>query len=100
MVKAVRKLAKEADEVVIATDFDREGELIGHEALQQALEANPAIANGDKGDPAEILASRPPIKRCPLLGPHQGRDRARVLEPRRASPTTSPTPAPPGRTST
>ena len=45
VVKAVRKLAKEADAVVIATDFDREGELIGHEALQQALEANPAIAN-------------------------------------------------------
>ena len=67
VVKAVRKLAEGADEVVIATDFDREGELIGHEALQQALEANPAIANGDstgKADPAEILASRPPVKRA------------------------------------
>ena len=64
VVKAVRKLAEGADAVVIATDFDREGELIGHEALQQALEANPAIANGDKGDPAEILASRPPVKRA------------------------------------
>ncbi len=39
----MRKLAKEADEVVIATDFDREGELIGLEALQQALDANPKI---------------------------------------------------------
>ena len=46
VVKAVRKLAKEADEVVIATDFDREGELIGHEALQQALDANPEIVDG------------------------------------------------------
>jgi DNA topoisomerase I len=64
VVKAVRKLAKDADEVVIATDFDREGELIGHEALQQALEANPAIANGEAGDAAAILASRPPIKRA------------------------------------
>ena len=35
VVKAVRKLAKEADSIVIATDFDREGELIGLEALQQ-----------------------------------------------------------------
>ena len=35
VVKAMRKVAKDADEVVIATDFDREGELIGLEALEQ-----------------------------------------------------------------
>ena len=57
VVKAVRKLAKEADSVVIATDYDREGELIGLEALQQALEANPDVAEG-------ALANRPPIKRA------------------------------------
>ncbi len=57
VVKAVRKLAKEADSVVIATDFDREGELIGHEALQQALEANPAILDG-------AIESRPAVKRA------------------------------------
>lgn len=57
VVKAVRKLAKEADEVVIATDFDREGELIGLEALQQVLEVNPGVA------PSEI-EERPPIKRA------------------------------------
>jgi DNA topoisomerase I len=57
VVKAVRKLAKEADSVVIATDFDREGELIGLEALQQALEANPAVA-GDE------IGSRPPVARA------------------------------------
>jgi len=57
VVKAVRKLAKEADSVVIATDFDREGELIGHEALQQAMEANPKIVAG-------LITERPPVKRA------------------------------------
>ncbi|BBL79360.1 DNA topoisomerase I [Rubrobacter xylanophilus] len=40
---AVRSLAKKADRVIIATDFDREGELIGVEALSLAFEANPAL---------------------------------------------------------
>jgi DNA topoisomerase-1 len=45
---ALRSVAKGATELVIATDYDREGELIGHEALQilrgDALKHNP----GDK----------------------------------------------------
>ena len=77
VVKAVRKLAKEADSVVIATDFDREGELIGHEALQQAMESNPEIVAGrDRGAPGRQAR--------PLLGAHQGRDRARLRRARRA----------------
>ncbi len=40
---AVKSLAKKADRVVIATDFDREGELIGIEALSLAFEANPKL---------------------------------------------------------
>lgn len=43
VVKAVKKLAKEADTVVIATDFDREGELIGLEALREILDVNPGV---------------------------------------------------------
>jgi DNA topoisomerase I len=43
VVKAVKKLAKEADSIVIATDFDREGELIGLEALREILEVNPGV---------------------------------------------------------
>jgi DNA topoisomerase-1 len=43
VVKAIRKLAKEATDIVIATDYDREGELIGLEALEQILDANPAL---------------------------------------------------------
>ncbi len=43
VVKAVKKLAKEADSVIIATDFDREGELIGLEALREILDVNPGV---------------------------------------------------------
>lgn len=35
IMAALRDLASGADEIIIATDFDREGELIGVEALQQ-----------------------------------------------------------------
>ena len=43
VAEAVRSLSKRADKVVIATDFDREGELIGVEALSLAFEANPKL---------------------------------------------------------
>ncbi len=43
VANAVKALAKKADRVVIATDFDREGELIGVEALSLAFEANPKL---------------------------------------------------------
>jgi DNA topoisomerase-1 len=45
VVKAIKKVAKEADELVIATDFDREGELIGLEALEEMLDANPQLGS-------------------------------------------------------
>jgi DNA topoisomerase I len=45
VANAVRSLAKKADRVVIATDFDREGELIGVEALSLAFEANPKLVD-------------------------------------------------------
>ena len=57
VVKAVKKVAKDADEIVIATDYDREGELIGLEALEQAVDSNPGVAGGE-------LAARPPVKRA------------------------------------
>ncbi|MGH2956694.1 MAG: DNA topoisomerase I [Solirubrobacterales bacterium] len=53
VVKALKKVAKDADDLVIATDYDREGELIGLEALHEVLEANPDLAtlemNGGNG---------------------------------------------------
>ncbi len=35
IIRALKNLAKKADEIVIGTDFDREGELIGSDALNQ-----------------------------------------------------------------
>jgi len=48
VVKAIRKVAKEADELVIATDFDREGELIGLEALEEMLDSNPELGTREE----------------------------------------------------
>lgn len=45
VVKAIRKVAKGAEDLVIATDFDREGELIGLEALEEMLDANPELGS-------------------------------------------------------
>ena len=45
VAQAVTSLAKKADSVVIATDFDREGELIGVEALSLVFEANPKLVD-------------------------------------------------------
>jgi hypothetical protein len=75
---ALRSAAKGASEVVIATDYDREGELIGHEALE--------ILRGDA------------LKRHPhdKLGPDSGRGRGGVrqtlnrrLQPGRCRPLAS-----------
>ena len=57
VVRAIRKVAKDANEIVIATDYDREGELIGLEALEQIVEANPAVTGGG-------LATRPRVERA------------------------------------
>jgi len=40
IVRALRLLSREADRVVIATDYDREGELIGKEAYELIREVN------------------------------------------------------------
>src|ERR671919_490858 len=45
VAEAVRALSKKADKIVIATDFDRVGELIGVEALSLAFEANPKLVD-------------------------------------------------------
>lgn len=40
IVNALKKSAREADEVIIATDYDREGELIGFEAIDTVKSVN------------------------------------------------------------
>jgi DNA topoisomerase-1 len=40
IIRALKNLAKKADEIIIATDFDREGELIGSDALGCIKEVN------------------------------------------------------------
>ena len=43
IIRALKNLAKKADSVVIGTDFDREGELIGSDALGQVREVAPDV---------------------------------------------------------
>ncbi|MEZ3115709.1 DNA topoisomerase [Halobaculum sp. MBLA0147] len=43
IVAALRSLAAEADRVIVATDYDREGELIGKEAYEIVREAAPEV---------------------------------------------------------
>ena len=47
VVRALKKVAKDADDIIIATDYDREGELIGLEALQEIVAANPDLATAE-----------------------------------------------------
>ena len=43
IIRALKNLAKKSDSVVIATDFDREGELIGSDALDMVREVAPEL---------------------------------------------------------
>src|SRR5207342_1321886 len=47
VVRALKKVAADADDLVIATDYDREGELIGLEALLEVVAANPELATAE-----------------------------------------------------
>ena len=58
VVKAIKKVAKEADELVIATDFDREGELIGLEALDEMLDANPGLGSREGSEKGTLKIQR------------------------------------------
>jgi DNA topoisomerase-1 len=58
VVKAIRKVAKGADELVIATDFDREGELIGLEALEEMLDANPELGSREGTEDGTLRIKR------------------------------------------
>ncbi|GAH69812.1 unnamed protein product, partial [marine sediment metagenome] len=38
IIQALNKISSDADEIIIATDYDREGELIGYDAMQLVKE--------------------------------------------------------------
>jgi DNA topoisomerase-1 len=69
VLAALRAAAKGADELIVATDYDREGELIGHEALQilrgaalrhhQDGEVKPARKGKGKAKAAEAAPPEP-----------------------------------------
>ncbi|MHC1582547.1 MAG: DNA topoisomerase I [Candidatus Syntropharchaeia archaeon] len=44
IISALKKIAKDANRIIIATDYDREGELIGVEALNIIKEVNPNVS--------------------------------------------------------
>jgi DNA topoisomerase I len=58
VVKAIKKVAKGATELVIATDFDREGELIGLEALEEMLDANPQLGSREGTEDGTLRIKR------------------------------------------
>jgi DNA topoisomerase-1 len=58
VVKAIKKVAKQADDLVIATDFDREGELIGLEALEEMLDANPELGSREGTEDGTLKIKR------------------------------------------
>lgn len=43
IIRALKNLAKKADSIIIGTDFDREGELIGSDALRQMQQVAPDV---------------------------------------------------------
>ncbi len=43
LIRSLKNLAKKSDSVIIATDFDREGELIGSDALNKVREVAPDL---------------------------------------------------------
>ena len=66
IIRALKNLAKKADSIVIGTDFDREGELIG----------------SGRSAPDARGRARCPRLSCALLGLYEGRDRPCLCEPR------------------
>ncbi|MHB8604441.1 MAG: DNA topoisomerase I [Thermoplasmatota archaeon] len=63
---ALKKIAKNADKIIVATDFDREGELIGVEAISvvtgETKDAAPAKRKTKKQKEAEAAAAAAPPK--------------------------------------
>ena len=63
VLAALRAAAKGAEELIVATDFDREGELIGHEALQILRGAALRHHQDGEAEPAARAGARPRSRR-------------------------------------
>lgn len=78
---ALRSAAKGATELVIATDYDREGELIGHEALEilrgDALKRNP----GDRPEKKKRAAGAATRGKAQVPDPGDGEARVKAMLP-------------------
>jgi len=78
---ALRSAAKGATELVIATDYDREGELIGHEALEilrgDALKRNP----GDRPEKKKRAAGAVTRGKAQVPDPGDGEARVKAMLP-------------------
>ncbi|TMK74207.1 MAG: hypothetical protein E6G48_03925 [Actinobacteria bacterium] len=73
VLRAIRKVANDATSVVIATDYDREGELIGLEALDVILDVKPELEGsvhrpdlGRDADPCGLAGHAPLRLQLPL----------------------------------
>ncbi|MFQ5837306.1 MAG: DNA topoisomerase I [Thermoplasmata archaeon] len=66
IVKALKALSRDVEDVIVATDYDREGELIGVEALDIIREVNPGVkvlrARFSALTPAEVNAAFSQLK--------------------------------------
>src|SRR2546426_196786 len=80
----LRRLSDETDEVVLATDYDREGELIGVEALETLRSRRPDLpARRARPLGRRDAAVRGDVGGRPVRGFGSGPSRHRPLEPRR-----------------
>ena len=75
IIRALKNLAKKADSVVIGTDFDREGELIGSDALRQIREVAPDVPVARARYSAFTKADRPRLRQPRGAGPGPRRRR-------------------------
>ena len=83
IIRSLKNLAKKADSIVIATDFDREGELIGSDALSCIQEVNPTAPVSRVLQPCGARR-QPGIRRCiaPGYRPYLGRGAHALSHPR------------------
>ena len=95
ILTAIKQLMGAADEIIIATDFDREGELIGMETVKYAE------ADMSKVKRARFSALTKGEVEAAFSSAHSPRARSRTPSPTSWNPTrSSPTPLRQGRSST